>query len=550
MKIALAQINFHVGNFQANVASIREVIHRAEKAGADLVVFSELSICGYPPLDLLEHKSFIDQCSASLEEITAGCRNIAAIVGGPSINPNPVGKKLYNSAFFIAEGKVRATIHKALLPTYDIFDEYRYFEPNPSFQVISYKGLKIAITICEDLWDDQPFDNAFGNTRLYPVAPMKELSAFHPDLVINIAASPFSSTRDEVKKQIFINKARTFRLPVIMVNQVGAQDELIFEGGSLVVNQQGILFDSLKRFEEDFKIFDTRDILHGKIPHVREEPERIRKVHDALILGLTDYFRKAGFKKAVLGLSGGIDSAVSLVLATRALGREQVDILLMPSKYSSEHSVSDALHLAKNLSVKHRIIPIEKIVQQFDDALKPLFLNHPPDITEENIQARIRAVLLMAVSNKFGNILLNTSNKSEAAVGYGTLYGDMAGGLSVLGDVYKTDVYRLARFINSTGEIIPENSITKPPSAELRPDQKDTDSLPDYEILDPILYRYIELQQPEQEIADQGFDRQLVRQIINRVNTNEYKRYQAPPILRISSKAFGLGRRFPLAAKY
>jgi len=550
MKIALAQINYHVGNFEANVASIRKMIYEAEKGGADLVVFSELSICGYPPLDLLEHKSFIDQCTSSIQEITASCKKIAAIVGGPSINTHPVGKKLYNSAFFIAGGKVQSTIHKSLLPTYDIFDEYRYFEPNPSFQVISHKGLKIAITICEDLWDDQPFDNAFGNTRLYAVAPMKELSVHHPDLVINIAASPFSSTRDEVKKQIFIHKARSFGLPVIMVNQVGAQDELIFEGGSLVVNQQGILFDCLKVFEEDFKIFDLQDIVSGEIPSVSKEPDRIQKIHDALVLGLKDYFRKAGFKKAILGLSGGIDSAVSLVLAAKALGSEHVEILLMPSKYSSEHSVSDALLLAKNLNVKHEIIPVETIVQQFDDALKPLFQNYPPDITEENIQARIRAILLMAVSNKFGNILLNTSNKSEAAVGYGTLYGDMAGGLSPLGDVYKTDVYRLARFINSEKEIIPENTIIKPPSAELRPDQKDTDSLPDYEVLDPILFRYIELQQSEQEIAKQGFDRQLVREIINRVNTNEYKRYQAPPILRISSKAFGLGRRFPLAAKY
>ncbi len=550
MKIALAQINYHVGNFEANIASIRRMMREAEKGGADLVVFSELSICGYPPLDLLEHKSFVDQCITSLEKIAKDCKKIAAIIGGPSINTQPAGKKLFNSAFFISGGKVRETIHKSLLPTYDIFDEYRYFEPNPSFQVISHKGVKIALTICEDLWDDQPFDNAFGNSRLYTVAPMKELSAHHPDLVINIAASPFSSTRDEVKKQIFMDKARSFGLPVFMVNQVGAQDELIFEGGSLVVNQHGILYDSLKLFEEDFEMYDLQDIMSGEIRPVNKEPDRIQKIHDALVLGLKDYFEKAGFKKAVLGLSGGIDSAVSLVLATKALGNDQVEILLMPSKYSSEHSVSDALTLAKNLNVKHEIIPIESIVQQFDDALKPLLQNHPPDITEENIQARIRAILLMAVSNKFGNILLNTSNKSEAAVGYGTLYGDMAGGLSPLGDVYKTDVYRLARFINNEKEIIPENSITKPPSAELRPGQKDTDSLPAYEVLDPILMRYIELQQSEKEITEQGFDLQLVREIINRVNSNEYKRYQAPPILRISSKAFGLGRRFPLAAKY
>lgn len=550
MKIALAQINYHVGNFEGNVASIRQKIREAEIGGADLIVFSELSICGYPPLDLLEHKSFIDHCTSSLGEITASCRNIAAIIGGPSISNNPTGKKLHNSAFFISGGVIRETIHKSLLPTYDIFDEYRYFEPNLSFCVIPYKGVKIAITICEDLWDDQPFDNEFGNTRLYNVSPMDELSVQHPDLVVNIAASPFSSARDEVKKQIFINKAKSLELPVIMVNQVGAQDELIFDGGSLVVNQHGAIYDRLKMFEEDFQIYDLQHILEGEPPRVIKEPEMIQKIHDALILGLKDYFRKSGFNKAILGLSGGIDSAVSLALATRALGNENIVALLMPSKYSSEHSVTDAVLLAENLRVKHEIIPIESIVQKFEDSLTPIFQNRPQDSTEENIQARIRAILLMAVSNKFGNILLNTSNKSEAAVGYGTLYGDMAGGLSVLGDVYKTDVYHLAHFINSETEIIPENTITKPPSAELKPDQKDSDSLPDYKILDRILYHYIELQQSEKEIANQGFNLHLVRRVINLVNANEYKRYQAPPILRISSKAFGLGRKFPIAAKY
>jgi len=550
MKIALAQINYHVGNFEGNIALIKQKIQEAEIGGADLIIFSELSICGYPPLDLLEYKSFIDRCSSSIQEITGSCKKIAAIIGGPSVNENPAGKKLHNSAFFISGGKIQEVIHKSLLPTYDIFDEYRYFEPNHSFRVIPFKGLKLAITICEDLWDDQPFDNKFGNSRLYNLSPMDELSAHNPDLVINIAASPFSSTRDETKKQIFINKAKTNKLPLFMVNQVGAQDEFIFDGGSLVVNQHGELVDRLKIFEEDFHIYDLNQILEEKQSDAVKEPAMIQKIHHALVLGLKDYFRKSGFNKAILGLSGGIDSAVSLVLASKALGNENIDALLMPSQYSSEHSVSDAVHLAENLNIKYEIIPIESIVQKFERSLEPIFQNIPPDITEENIQARIRAILLMAYSNKFGNILLNTSNKSEAAVGYGTLYGDMAGGISILGDVYKTDVYKLARFINREKQIIPANTITKPPSAELRPDQKDSDSLPDYEILDPILYSYIELQQSEKEIAKQDFDMQLVRRIINLVNANEYKRYQAPPILRISSKAFGMGRKFPIAAKY
>ena len=550
MKIALAQINFHVGNFDENVSSICQKIREAESGGADLVVFSELSVCGYPPLDLLEYKSFIDQSISSVNEITLACKNIAAIIGGPSINNKKTGKKLHNSAFFISDGKIQDTIHKSLLPTYDIFDEYRYFEPNKSFKVIPFKGINIALTICEDFWDEQPFDNEFGNTRLYNISPIDELAGYHPDLVINIAASPFSSARDDVKKQIFINKAKMLERPVVMVNQVGAQDELIFDGGSFIINPNGEIYDRMKMFEEDFKIYDLKKIMDGETPRASNEPEMIGKIHNALVLGLRDYFLKSGFEKAVLGVSGGIDSAVSLVLATRALGSSNVEAILLPSKYSSEHSVTDAVKLAKNLQIKHTVIPIESLVQQFEETLAPIFEKRSPDITEENIQARIRAVLLMAYSNKFGNILLNTSNKSEAAVGYGTLYGDMAGGLSVLGDVYKTDVYHLARFINREKEVIPENTITKPPSAELKPDQKDTDSLPDYKILDRILYQYIELQQSESEIINRDFDAHLVKRIINLVNNNEYKRYQAPPILRISSKAFGLGRKFPIAAKY
>ncbi|UCG27232.1 MAG: NAD+ synthase, partial [Bacteroidales bacterium] len=539
MEIALAQLNYHVGNFEKNSSLLKEYIRYAESRGADLVLFSELAICGYPPLDLLEYKAFIDKCIISLNDIAVSCKKVAAVIGGPSINLKPSGKHLFNSAFFIRDGKLRHSVHKSLLPTYDIFDEYRYFEPNTDFKTIRFKNKNLALTICEDVWDDQPFDNEFGKTRLYNISPMEELLPHRPDFVVNISASPFSYSRDEVKKNIFIGKAKKYGIPIFMVNQVGGQTELIFDGGSMVIGPDGNLVDRMKMFEEDFQIYNLEELTTGVHARPKREPEMIAKIHNALVLGLRDYFRKMVFKKATLGLSGGIDSAVSLVLAARALGSENIHVLLLPSKYSSRHSVTDAISLAENLNVRYDTIPIESIVTEFEHILKPIFKNLPPDHTEENIQARIRAVLLMALSNKFGHILLNTSNKSEAAVGYGTLYGDMAGGLSILGDVFKTDVYRLAEYINRDKEIIPKSIISKPPSAELREGQKDTDSLPEYDILDRILYRYIELQQSEQEIIKQGFDPDLVKNVIELVNRSEYKRYQAPPILRISSKAFG-----------
>ncbi|PWI46314.1 NAD+ synthase [Candidatus Heimdallarchaeota archaeon B3_Heim] len=550
MKIALAQLNYHIGDFKNNVTAIREAILKAIRADVDLVVFSELSICGYPPLDLLEQKVFINQCKKSLDELAGVCNGIAAIVGSPTINPNPSGKNLYNSAYFLSNGKVLDVIHKTLLPTYDIFDEYRYFESNTEFRIIHYKGKKIALTICEDLWDEQPFDNEFEKTRLYTISPMEMLKPHQPDLIINIAASPFSYTREWAKKEIIVSKARKYAVPVFYVNQVGAQTELIFEGGSMVVNQKGEIHDLLHHFKEDFRIYDFGDVMEEISSNHSASADIYKRINDALVMGLRDYFLKMKFQTAILGLSGGIDSAVSLVLAVHALGNKNVYALLLPSKFSTEHSVTDAKTLADNLNVQYEIISIQSIVENFNDSLRVYFRDYPPDITEENIQARIRAIFLMAFSNKFGHILLNTSNKSEAAVGYGTLYGDMCGGLSLLGDVYKTDVYKLAEYINRDKEIIPRNTIKKPPSAELRPNQKDTDSLPDYEILDKILYYFIELQLSSEEIIAKGFDGNTVERVIFMVNTNEYKRYQAPPILRISSKAFGAGRRIPLVAKY
>ena len=551
MKITLAQLNYIVGDFEGNTAKIISAINDAKKRGSKLVVFSELALCGYPPLDLLEHKYFIEKTQKYIEEIIPVCTDIAAIVGAPSLNNKSRGKNLFNSAYFIHNGKTEIIVNKTLLPTYDIFDEYRYFEPNSEFGVIEYQGKKLVLTVCEDLWYEQPILTGFGKDKLYSVSPMEKLAALEPDLVINIAASPFSYTQDTIKREILTSNAKRYHLPVIYVNQIGANTELIFDGGSTVIDSQGKIVAKLSLFKEDIRDIDTSTVFKTGADKITvQSPDIIESIHDALILGISDYFHKMNFSRAVVGLSGGIDSAVTIVLAVKALGKENVRALLLPSKYSSDHSVNDAVRLAENLGIRHDTISIKGIVEQFDGALEPLFRGLESGLAEENIQARIRGNLLMAVSNKFGNILLNTSNKSEAAVGYGTLYGDMSGGLSVLGDVYKTDVYKLAKFINKKEEVIPVNTITKPPSAELKPDQKDTDSLPDYDILDKILFNYIELKKSPEEIIRSGMNEQLVLKTIRMVNTNEYKRYQTPPILRISSKAFGMGRRMPLVARY
>ncbi len=548
MKIALAQLNYHIGNFEANREQIIHHIEKAKVQGAELVVFSELAVCGYYPNDLLERREFIDKCIESVNLIAKHCIGIAALVGSPSLNPSPNGKMLFNSAYFLQDGTIKSVHHKTLLPTYDIFDEYRHFEPNQEFNLIEIGGLKLAVTICEDLWYNQPVFSAFGRENLYSLCPIATYCKQDPDLIINLSASPFSYNQAKLRKDILLDNAKKYQVPIVYVNQIGAQTELIFDGGSLFVNEHGEVMREMAYFAPDVALIDTANNIHHQ--ELQPEKETIAVIYDALVLGIQDYFKKTGFKTATLGLSGGIDSAVTLVLAERALGAENLHVLLMPSKFSSDHSIDDAVALAENLGVKYDILKIHDIVDAFDDGLAGVFAGKKSDLTEENIQARIRGTLLMGLSNKFGHILLNTSNKSEAAVGYGTLYGDMNGGLSVLGDVYKTDVFQLARFINRESEIIPVNTIVKPPSAELRPDQKDSDSLPDYEILDKILFAYIELAHSPAEIIALGYDEATVYRSVLLVNRNEYKRFQTPPILRVSSKAFGFGRKMPLVAKY
>jgi NAD+ synthase (glutamine-hydrolysing) len=550
MKFTIAQLNYHIGNFTGNKDLICKAIKKAKSQGSDLIIFSELCIPGYPPLDLLDRLDFIEKCDQTVHEIAKECIGIAAIVGSPTLNKKLEGKKLFNSALLLSDGKVIYSANKALLPTYDIFDEYRYFEPEKQFSVFLFRGLRLAITICEDLWDEQPFDNEFEKTRLYTISPMEVLIKQNPDIIINIAASPFSYTKIEAKENIFISKALKYKIPVISVNQTGANTELIFDGASIIVNEKGEKFKQLPFFEEAVETYTFENIKSGSIAGKETKIASVSLIYKALVTGLRDYFAKTGLKSGIIGLSGGIDSALCLCLAVDALGNENVRAMLMPSRYSSDHSVRDAVTLANTLKVHYDIVNIEKPFNAFEEDLLPVFKGMNCDVTEENIQARIRAIFLMAVSNKYGCIVLNTSNKSEAAVGYGTLYGDMAGGLSVIGDVYKTDVYRLADFINRGSEIIPENIIRKLPSAELRPDQFDTDSLPDYNILDSILYQYIELQKPASRIIKEGADKDTVLKVISMIDFNEYKRYQAPPVLRISSKAFGAGRRMPLVARY
>jgi NAD+ synthase (glutamine-hydrolysing) len=543
MKIALAQLNYHIGNFEQNEDKIINAIKKAKQGGADLVVFAELAISGYPPRDFLEFDDFISKCKQGIQRIASHCVGIAAVLGGPVKNPEPKGKDLFNTAFFLENGKIKSEHYKSLLPNYDIFDEYRYFEPNTNLHTVDYLGQRLAITICEDLWN-------IGDDLLYRINPMDELFKREPDIMINIAASPFHYDQANQRKEKLLQNVKKYRLPLFYVNHVGAQTELLFDGGSLVYNKEGQLVDEMVYFEEGLKIYDLDDLNRSSKTIKENKSSKIALIHDALVMGIRNYFQKLGFSKAILGLSGGIDSAVTLVLAAEALGAENVKAILLPSQYSSGHSVDDAVALAENIHVDYDIIRIKDSYEALDTALKPFFKDLPFGLAEENLQARIRGVILMALSNKFGYILLNTSNKSEAAVGYGTLYGDMNGGLSVLGDVYKTEVFELAHYINRDQEIIPVNTITKPPSAELRPDQKDSDSLPDYEILDEILLQYIEHRKGPDEIISMGFDKAIVDKTLRLVNINEYKRYQTAPTLRVSPKAFGMGRRMPIVAKY
>ena len=558
MKIFLAQQNYHIGNFERNTEKIIDAIKQAKKLGGDLIVFSELSICGYAPRDFLEFEDFINKCYHAINNILVHADTIGVLVGAPDRNPVKEGKDLFNAAYLLYENEIKGIVHKTCLPNYDVFDEYRYFEPSYDWNIMDFKGKKLAITICEDIWN-------LGDNPMYRICPMDKLMQFRPDMMINLSASPFDYAHHEERKAIIKANVLKYKLPLFYCNSVGSQTEIVFDGGSMAFDSSANLCGQLPLFEEAIQPFLLNDDgtivqLPGEIPVaatdiainplVLNEAHNICHVHDAIILGIRDYFSKMGFNKAILGSSGGIDSAVTLALACKALGPENVRAVLMPSSYSTSHSIDDAKQLSANLGNPCDIIPIAQIYQSFLKGLEPVFKGFAFDIAEENIQSRSRGVVLMAIANKFGYILLNTSNKSELATGYGTLYGDMAGGLGVLGDCYKVQVYELAKYINRNRSIIPQNIIVKAPSAELRPGQKDTDSLPEYSVLDKILYQYIECTKGPEEIKLQGFDAGLVDTVLKMVNMNEYKRNQFCPIIRISQKAFGVGRRVPIVGKY
>jgi len=536
MRIAVAQLNLHIGNFEKNEEKIIAHIKKAETESAEIIIFPELSVCGYPAEDLLNFDSFIQAAERSAEHIAKACTKVAAIVGVPHKNNQEKGKPLYNAAYFLAEGEIKSKHFKSLLPNTDIFDESRYFKSASKVSCIHYQGKKIALTICEDLWENHPQQ-----------PPMESLINEKPDIIVNISASPFSFNHIERRSKIFSAKALKYNTPICVVNQVGAHADLIFDGGSAFYSKKGEIFKQLAFFKEDFLTFDSSE----KMTQLKKEPlEKYSLIEKALTLGIKDYFGKLNFKKATLGLSGGIDSALVMVLAVKALGAKNVKPLLLPSQFSSEHSVTDAIELCKNLGCDYHIIQITPVYKAFEQQLEDIFKGQSFDVTEENIQSRIRGTLLMAQSNKFGDILLNSSNKSELAVGYGTLYGDMAGGLSVLGDLYKTEVYELSRFLNREKEIIPNHIIEKPPSAELRPNQKDSDSLPDYDVLDNILHAYIELEKDAQEVISTAKSATVANRVIKLVNQSEYKRSQTMPILRVSDKGFGRGRKMPLVAYF
>ncbi len=544
MKITLAQLDYIVGDFEGNTAKILSAIEKARAAGSELVCFSELSICGYPPRDFLEFTDFIDRCDAAVAKIAGHTAGIGVLLGAPVRNPVPEGKDLFNAAVFLADGKIRHIYHKSLLPTYDVFDEYRYFEPGRTFDLIEWRGTKIALTVCEDIW------NIGNENPLYTICPLDQMRPHAPDLIINLSASPFSYSHAATRIDLVRANVLRYGLPMIYVNQTGAQTEILFDGGSLVVCADSTVHTELPYFAECVTTVDLEEVMQCKGGEGEQPKEKPALIYQALVCGIRDYFAKLGLRRAILGLSGGIDSAVTAVLAVAALGRDNVYALLMPSPYSSGHSVDDAKQLAENLGIGHQVIPIGSVYQAYLDLLEPHFENRPFDVTEENIQARNRGMILMAFANKLGYVLLNTTNKSEMAVGYGTLYGDMCGGISVLGDVYKTEVYELAAYINKSAELIPVNSITKAPSAELRPEQKDSDSLPEYGTLDQVLYQYIEQRKGPAEIIAMGYDKAIVDRALRLVNMNEFKRHQTAPVLRVSPKAFGIGRRMPIVGRY
>lgn len=541
MKIALAQLNYTVGNFESNALKIKEAIATAKRNNANLIIFSELALTGYPPNDLLDYPEFTNTALKQLDEIAELCQGITAIVGAPGVRIGK-GKSLTNAAYIMKNGKVNNFINKTLLPTYDVFDEARYFEPNVDFDVVEVDGLKLAVTICEDIWD-------VNYNYSYKQHPLEELKDKQPDLIVNISASPYSQKHHDERIEIIKANCIKYNLPLVYVNQIGANTDLIFDGGSVAYNKDGEAALQMPFFTENisYVTYNNGIITTEEESHKIEEP--IARVYQALILGIKDFFAKQGFTKSLLGSSGGIDSAVVNALAVEALGKDNVLSVLLPSVYTSDDSNNDAVKLAQNLGNEYISVPIKNAVTAFENTLAPHFKGMDADLTEENIQSRSRGVFLMALSNKLGRILLNTSNKSELAVGYSTLYGDLNGGISVLGDVFKTQVYELAKYINRNKEVIPANIITKAPTAELRPDQKDSDSLPEYDILDAILHRYVDLKMSNSQIVAEGFDKATVDKSLHLVNISEYKRYQGPPILRVSEKSFGIGRRIPIVSK-
>lgn len=543
MRIALAQINPTVGDFSGNSAKIIDFAQRAKAAGVALVLFPELSVCGYPPRDLVERPWFVERNRHATEDIAARTQGIAVICGLVTPAKAATGKSVMNSAALLRDGKIAAIQSKRLLPTYDVFDEVRNFAPADKQAVIPFNGIPLALTICEDAWNDKNF----WDRRLYGVDPVEDLIAAGGRILLNISASPFYLHKRELRRDMLLAIAKHNRVPVAMVNQVGGNDSLVFDGSSLALGPDGQVIAQAKSFDEDLICFDP-ETLQGDM---RDRDEGVEaSAYAALVLGTRDYVRKCGFQKVVLGLSGGVDSALTAAIAVDALGKENVIGVGMPGPYSSPGSIDDAAALAKNLGIRFELVPIGGIFDTYLQSMKPVFADLPPDVTEENIQARIRGSLVMAMSNKLGALVLTTGNKSEIGVGYCTLYGDMCGGLAVISDVPKTLVYRLARYVNSRARVIPESTLEKPPSAELRPDQKDSDSLPPYDVLDTILEAYVEDNQRPEEIADRyAFDLALVRKVAAMVDRNEYKRQQAAPGLKISPKAFGFGRRYPIASK-
>jgi len=543
MKIALAQFNPTVGDFAGNSARILELAREAKKRGAQLAVFSELCVCGYLPQDLLERPAFIQRNRAELECL-AKKTPLPIIVGYAGRAEDSTGKPLANCAALVADGRIIFEQRKMLLPTYDVFDETRYFQPAKSQHVFPFCGEQLGITICEDVWNDKNF----WAKRLYECDPVAELVGKGSTLLLNISASPYTIDKRNLRLEMLSSLARTHHCPVVYVNQVGGNDSLLFDGSSIALTAEGRVAAQARSFEEDLVLFDTATTTGD----IRSQPaDELECAYVALVCGTRDYVRKCGFRKVLVGLSGGIDSAVAACIAAAAVGPENVLGVSMPGPYSSEGSLRDARQLAQNLGIEFLVLPIKEVFHAYKSALQPAFQGSPEDVTEENIQARIRGSFLMALSNKFGTLVLSTGNKSEMAVGYCTLYGDMAGGLAVISDVPKTMVYELANLINRGREVIPAATLTKPPSAELRPNQTDQDTLPPYDVLDRILKAYIEDLRSPQEIADHyGFDLELVREVALRVDRNEYKRKQAPPGLKVTSKAFSVGRPFPIAQKF